>query len=166
MSVIAVIGLGYVGLPLVIEFGKQERTIGFDIALPKVESCKCGVDPSREIPDEEMQAAKYADYTADPKSLGEADIIIVAVPTPVDQAHIPDFGPLIGASRAAGQNMKKGAIVVYESTVYPGATEEICIPVLERESGMKWKKDFFVGYSPERINPGYLTTSNEYINLS
>jgi UDP-N-acetyl-D-galactosamine dehydrogenase len=152
--VIAVIGLGYVGLPLVIEFGKQERTIGFDIALPKVESCKRGVDPSRELPDEEMRAATYAEYTADPKSLGEADIIIVAVPTPVDQAHIPDFGPLIGASRAAGQNMKKGAIVVYESTVYPGATEEICIPVLERESGMKWKQDFFVGYSPERINPG------------
>jgi UDP-N-acetyl-D-galactosamine dehydrogenase len=151
---VAVIGLGYVGLPLVIEFGKQERTIGFDISLPKVESCKRGVDPSRELPDEEMQAATYAEYTADPKSLGEADIIIVAVPTPVDQAHIPDFGPLIGASRAAGQNMKKGAIVVYESTVYPGATEEICIPVLERESGMKWKQDFFVGYSPERINPG------------
>jgi UDP-N-acetyl-D-galactosamine dehydrogenase len=154
MSVIAVIGLGYVGLPLVIEFGKQERTIGFDIALSKVESCKRGIDPSRELPDEEMQAATHAEYTADPKSLGEADIIIVAVPTPVDQAHIPDFGPLIGASRAVGQNMKKGAIVVYESTVYPGATEEICIPVLERESGMKWKQDFFVGYSPERINPG------------
>ena len=154
MKVVAVVGLGYVGLPLVIEFGKQERTIGFDIALPKVESCKRGVDPSRELPDEEMRAATYAEYTADPKSLGEADIIIVAVPTPVDEAHIPDFGPLIGASRAAGQNMKKGAIVVYESTVYPGATEEICIPVLERESGMKWKQDFFVGYSPERINPG------------
>jgi UDP-N-acetyl-D-galactosamine dehydrogenase len=152
--IVAIIGLGYVGLPLVIEFGKQERTIGFDIALPKVESCKRGVDPSRELPDEEMRAATYAEYTADPKSLAEADIIIVAVPTPVDQAHIPDFGPLIGASRAAGQNMKKGAIVVYESTVYPGATEEICIPVLERESGMKWKQDFFVGYSPERINPG------------
>jgi UDP-N-acetyl-D-galactosamine dehydrogenase len=152
--IVAIIGLGYVGLPLVIEFGKQERTIGFDIALPKVESCKRGVDPSRELPDEEMRAATYAEYTADPKSLGEADIIIVAVPTPVDQAHIPDFGPLIGASRAAGQNMKKGAIVVYESTVYPGATEEICIPVLERESGRKWKQDFFVGYSPERINPG------------
>lgn len=154
MSVIAVIGLGYVGLPLVIEFGKHERTIGFDIALPKVESCKRGIDPSRELPDEEMRAAVHAEYTADPKMLAEAGIIIVAVPTPVDQAHIPDFGPLIGASRAAGQNMKKGAIVVYESTVYPGATEEVCIPVLERESGMKWKQDFFVGYSPERINPG------------
>jgi UDP-N-acetyl-D-galactosamine dehydrogenase len=154
MNVIAVIGLGYVGLPLVIEFGKTKRVIGFDIALSKVESCKRGVDPSRELPDDEMRTATHAEYTADPKSLGEADIIIVAVPTPVDEAHIPDFGPLIGASRAAGQNMKKGAIVVYESTVYPGATEEICIPVLERESGMKWKQDFFVGYSPERINPG------------
>jgi UDP-N-acetyl-D-galactosamine dehydrogenase len=146
--------LGYVGLPLVIEFGKTERVIGFDISVPKVESCQRGVDPSRELPDEEMAAAKFAEYTADPKLLAEADIIIVAVPTPVDEAHIPDFGPLIGASQAAGQHMKKGAIVVYESTVYPGATEEICIPVLEKESGMKWQQDFFVGYSPERINPG------------
>ncbi|WIM06131.1 MAG: nucleotide sugar dehydrogenase [Candidatus Nitricoxidivorans perseverans] len=154
MSIVAVIGLGYVGLPLVIEFGKQSRTIGFDIAAMKVESCKRGVDPSRELPDSEMRAARFAEYSDDPKVLAEADIIIVAVPTPVDEAHIPDFGPLIGASRAAGQNMKKGAIVVYESTVYPGATEEVCIPVLERESGMKWKQDFFVGYSPERINPG------------
>jgi UDP-N-acetyl-D-galactosamine dehydrogenase len=154
MSIIAVIGLGYVGLPLVIEFGKTERVIGFDIATAKVDSCQRGIDPSRELPDEEMKAATHAEYTADPNLLGEADIIIVAVPTPVDQAHIPDFGPLIGASKAAGLHMKKGAIVVYESTVYPGATEEICIPVLERESGLKWKQDFFVGYSPERINPG------------
>jgi UDP-N-acetyl-D-galactosamine dehydrogenase len=154
LNAIAVVGLGYVGLPLVIEFGKTGRVIGFDISVAKVESCQRGVDPSREIPDEEMVAATHAEYTSDPRSLGEADIIIVAVPTPVDEAHIPDFGPLIGASRAAGQNMKKGAIVVYESTVYPGATEEICIPVLERESGMTWKQDFFVGYSPERINPG------------
>jgi UDP-N-acetyl-D-galactosamine dehydrogenase len=119
-----------------------------------VESCQRGIDPSRELPGEEMQAAKFAEYSADPKILAEADIIIIAVPTPVDEAHIPDFNPLIGASRSAGQNMKKGVIVVYESTVYPGATEEVCIPVLERESGMKWKEDFFVGYSPERINPG------------
>jgi UDP-N-acetyl-D-galactosamine dehydrogenase len=138
----------------VIEFGKIGRAIGFDISVAKVESCQRGVDPSREIPDEEMVAATHAEYTADPKFLGEADIVLVAVPTPVDQAHFPDFGPLIGASQVAGQNMKKGAIIVYESTVYPGATEEICIPVLERESGMKWKQDFFVGYSPERINPG------------
>lgn len=154
MTIVAVVGLGYVGLPLVIEFGKLSRTIGFDIAVPKVESCQRGVDPSRELLDEEMTAAVHAEYSADPKCLADADIIIIAVPTPVDSAHIPDFGPLIGASRSAGQNMKKGAVVVYESTVYPGATEDICIPILERESGMKWKEDFFVGYSPERINPG------------
>jgi UDP-N-acetyl-D-galactosamine dehydrogenase len=151
---IAVIGLGYVGLPLAVEFGKHSRTIGFDIAVPKVEACRRGTDPSRELADEEMRLAVHAEYTADPKMLGEADIIIVAVPTPVDQAHMPDFTPLVGASRSVGQNMKKGATVVFESTVYPGATEEVCIPVLERESGMQWKRDFFVGYSPERINPG------------
>ncbi len=154
MTVIAVIGLGYVGLPLVIEFGKHFRTIGFDISLPKVASCVRGVDPSRELSCDEMQASPFAVYTADPGLLAEADIIIVAVPTPVDNAHIPDFHPLIGASASAGKNMKTGAIVVYESTVYPGATEEVCIPVLEKESGLKWKEDFFVGYSPERINPG------------
>lgn len=154
MKVIAVIGLGYVGLPLVVEFGKLGRTIGFDISQAKVDSCKRGVDPSRELPDDEMAAATYAEYSSDAKVLSEADVIIVAVPTPVDEAHIPDFTPLIGASKSAGANLKKGAVVVYESTVYPGATEEICIPVLERESGLKWKQDFFVGYSPERINPG------------
>ena len=154
MSVVAVIGLGYVGLPLVVEFGKHFRTIGFDIAVTKVESCKRGVDPSRELSDEEMRASPHAVYTADASMLAEADMIVVAVPTPVDEAHIPDFRPLIGSSTSVGRNMKKGAVVVFESTVYPGATEEVCIPVLERESGMKWKQDFFVGYSPERINPG------------
>ena len=154
MTVVAVIGLGYVGLPLVVEFGKHFRTIGFDIAVSKVESCLKGVDPSRELSDEELSASSHAVYTADPSMLAEADIIIVAVPTPVDNAHIPDFRPLIGSSTSVGRHMKKGAIVVYESTVYPGATEEVCIPVLERESGLKWKQDFFVGYSPERINPG------------
>ncbi|MGC2166030.1 MAG: nucleotide sugar dehydrogenase [Gallionella sp.] len=151
---IAVIGLGYVGLPLVIEFGKHERTIGFDISFDKVESCRCGRDPSREISETEMRASSYAEYTSDAAKLSEADYIIVAVPTPVDEAHRPDFKPLISASASAGKHMKHGAVVVYESTVYPGATEEVCIPVLERESGMKWKRDFFVGYSPERINPG------------
>ena len=154
MSVVAVIGLGYVGLPLVVEFGKHVRTIGFDIALPKVESCLRGVDPSRELSDEDMRASTHAVYTADPTMLAEADFIVVAVPTPVDSAHIPDFRPLIGSSTSVGRHMKKGVTVVYESTVYPGATEEVCIPVLERESGMVWRKDFFVGYSPERINPG------------
>ena len=154
MSVVAVIGLGYVGLPLVVEFGKHVRTIGFDIALPKVESCLRGVDPSRELSDEDMRASTHAVSTADPTMLAEADFIVVAVPTPVDSAHIPDFRPLIGSSTSVGRHMKKGVTVVYESTVYPGATEEVCIPVLERESGMVWRKDFFVGYSPERINPG------------
>ncbi len=154
MNTLAIIGLGYVGLPLVVEFGKQIRTIGFDIAKHKVQACQRGTDPSRELTDAEVQAATHAVYTDDPTMLAEADVIIVAVPTPVDDAHIPDFRPLIGSSTSVGRHMKKGAIVVYESTVYPGATEEVCIPVLERESGMKWKQDFFVGYSPERINPG------------
>ena len=154
MSVIAVIGLGYVGLPLAVEFGKHARTIGFDIATDKVAACQRGTDPSRELPDEEMAAAKHCVYTSDPALLAEADVIIVAVPTPVDEAKIPDFGPLLGASASAGKHMKRGVTIVFESTVYPGATEEVCIPVLERESGMKWKQDFFVGYSPERINPG------------
>ena len=154
MSTVAVIGLGYVGLPLVVAFGTKMRTIGFDISLAKVEACQRGVDPSRELEDAEVRAARHAIYTADPKLLSEADMIVVAVPTPVDGACIPDFRPLIGASTSVGRNMKKGAIVIYESTVYPGATEEVCIPVLERESGLRWKTDFFVGYSPERINPG------------
>ncbi len=154
MNTLAVIGLGYVGLPLVIEFGKHVRTIGFDIAQHKVDACLRGTDPSRELSDAQMAEAVHAVYTSDPKALGEADMIIVAVPTPVDDAHIPDFRPLVGASTSVGRHLKKGAIVVYESTVYPGATEEVCIPVLEKESGLKWKQDFFVGYSPERINPG------------
>jgi len=154
MTTVAVIGLGYVGLPLVVEFGKHGRTIGFDIHVGKVAACRAVTDPSRELSDMQMAEAVHAEYTSDGALLAEADIIIVAVPTPVDQAHIPDFKPLIGASTSAGRHLKKGAIVVYESTVYPGATEEVCIPVLERESGLKWKQDFFVGYSPERINPG------------
>jgi UDP-N-acetyl-D-galactosamine dehydrogenase len=154
MTIVAIVGLGYVGLPLVIEFGKLGRTIGFDIVADKVAKCRAGTDPSREIPDAEMQAARFAEYTSDATSLAQADVVIVAVPTPVDNAKSPDFGPLIGASRAIGPHLKAGAIVVYESTVYPGATEEVCIPELERTSGLQWKKDFFVGYSPERINPG------------
>lgn len=151
---VAVVGLGYVGLPLVIEFGKRLRTIGFDIVEDKVKKCQAGVDPSREIPDEEMRLARNATYTTDASALRDADFILVAVPTPVDEAHIPDFGPLIGASRSIGPYLKHGVIVVFESTVYPGATEEVCIPILEQSSGLEWKKDFWVGYSPERINPG------------
>jgi len=151
---VAVVGLGYVGLPLVIEFGKRIRTIGFDIFEEKVKKCQSGSDPSQEIPDEEIRLAHKAIYTNDPSSLGEADFILVAVPTPIDEARIPDFRPLISASTNIGPYLKPGVVVIYESTVYPGATEEICIPVLEQSSGMKWKKDFWVGYSPERINPG------------
>ena len=151
---VAVIGLGYVGLPLVVEFGKHMRTIGFDVVADKVEKCRAGNDPSREIPSAEMALAQHAEFTSDPRALRAADFVLVAVPTPVDAAHIPDFSPLISASRTLGAHLKRGATVVYESTVYPGATEEVCIPVLEAASGLKWKTDFFVGYSPERINPG------------
>jgi UDP-N-acetyl-D-galactosamine dehydrogenase len=154
LHTVAVIGLGYVGLPLVVEFGKHGRTIGFDIVAEKVARCRDGKDPSREIPDSEMALATHAEYTSDPAALRDADFILIAVPTPVDSAHIPDFGPLLGATESVGPHLKRGATVIYESTVYPGATEEVCIPVLERSSGMKWKRDFFVGYSPERINPG------------
>jgi UDP-N-acetyl-D-glucosamine/UDP-N-acetyl-D-galactosamine dehydrogenase len=154
MVTVAVVGLGYVGLPLVVEFGKQVRTIGFDIDVDKVGLCRSGSDPSREIPDADMRAATFAEYHSDPACLRDADYILVAVPTPVDVARIPDLTPLRGASRVIGENLKPGAIVVFESTVYPGATEEACIPVIEKHSGRKWKKDFFVGYSPERINPG------------
>jgi UDP-N-acetyl-D-glucosamine/UDP-N-acetyl-D-galactosamine dehydrogenase len=154
MDTVAVIGLGYVGLPLVVEFGKTRRTIGFDIAHDRIEACRSGRDPSREIPNAEMRLAVHAEYTSEPALLREADILIVAVPTPVDAAHIPDFGPLLSASHAIGPHLKPGATVVYESTVYPGATEEVCIPALEAASGGRWQRDFFVGYSPERINPG------------
>lgn len=154
MSTIAVIGLGYVGFPLAVEFGKVRETIGFDLSEEKVESYRQCVDPTGELPDDEIRAASKLTVTTDARLIGEADYIIVAVPTPIDEARRPDFGPLVSASRTVGQNMKKGAIVVYESTVYPGATEERCIPVLEEYSGFKWKQDFHVGYSPERINPG------------
>jgi len=154
MSVVAVVGLGYVGLPLAVEFGKQGRTIGFDLSMAKIESYRRFVDPTGEVSTDELKASKHLEATSDPVALREADFIVVAVPTPVDDAHQPDFSPLVGASASVGKNMKRGAIVVYESTVYPGATEEVCIPVLEKHSGMKWKQDFHVGYSPERINPG------------
>jgi len=154
MTVIAVIGLGYVGLPLAVEFGKKYRTIGFDLSREKVEAYRSHFDPTGEVSAADFEVAKKFSATTDPAALREADVIVVAVPTPVDEAHQPDFRPLVGASESAGRHMKRGATVVYESTVYPGATEEICIPVLERASGMKWKQDFHVGYSPERINPG------------
>jgi UDP-N-acetyl-D-galactosamine dehydrogenase len=154
MQVIAVVGLGYVGLPLAVEFGKKVRTIGFDLLPDKVAAYRRHVDPTGEVSTDDLKAAHLLEATIDPARLAEADFIIVAVPTPIDSAHQPDFSPLVGASITVGRHMKKGVTVVYESTVYPGATEEICIPLLERESGLTWKQDFFVGYSPERINPG------------
>ena len=154
MTIVAVVGLGYVGLPLAVEFGKTSRTIGFDLSANKIANYKKFIDPTGEVSSEGLKAACYLEVGSDPKALAEADFIIVAVPTPVDDAHQPDFRPLIGSSESVGKNLKRGATVVFESTVYPGATEEICIPIIEKHSGMKWKKDFFVGYSPERINPG------------
>jgi UDP-N-acetyl-D-galactosamine dehydrogenase len=153
-EVIAVVGLGYVGLPLAVEFGKKSKTIGFDLSASKIENYKKFIDPTGEVSTEQLKAAQYLDVTTDPSALAQADYIVVAVPTPVDIAHNPDFTPLAGASKTVGKHMKRGAIVVFESTVYPGATEEVCIPIMEKESGMKWKEDFHVGFSPERINPG------------
>jgi len=154
MSTVAVVGLGYVGLPLAVAFGRKLRTIGFDLSAEKVENYRRHLDPTGEVSGEELRAATQLTVTTDPAQLAAADIVVVAVPTPVDTVRQPDFGPLVGASTTVGKHMKKGATVVYESTVYPGATEEVCIPVLERNSGMTWLKDFNVGYSPERINPG------------
>jgi UDP-N-acetyl-D-galactosamine dehydrogenase len=153
-TIVAVVGLGYVGLPLAVEFGKKYRTIGYDLAEAKIASYQNYCDPTGEVSSEDLRAATFLEFTADPSRLASADFVIVAVPTPVDKAHIPDFSPLVGSSTTVGKNMKQGATVVYESTVYPGATEEVCISVLEQHSGLKWKTDFHVGYSPERINPG------------
>jgi UDP-N-acetyl-D-galactosamine dehydrogenase len=154
MTTIAIVGLGYVGLPLAVEFGKKYKTIGLDLSASKIESYLRHVDPTGEVSTENLKASTQFFPTTDASALKEADFIIVAVPTPVDEAHNPDFSPLVGSSTAVGKNLKPGATVVFESTVYPGATEEVCIPLIEQHSGLTWKKDFFVGYSPERINPG------------
>ena len=153
-SVIAVIGLGYVGLPLAVEFGQKYKTIGYDLSENKIEKLRKFIDPTGELDSSRIKESSHLLFTDDPEQISSADFIIIAVPTPVDEAKIPDFEPLKQASIDVGKYMKKGATVVYESTVYPGATEEICIPVLEANSGMKWKNDFNVGYSPERVNPG------------
>ena len=153
-TVVAVVGLGYVGLPLAVEFGKKYRTLGYDLSEAKIASYRNHCDPTGEVSPESLKAATKLTVSTDPAVISEADIIVVAVPTPVDEAHIPDFSPLVSSSTTVGRHMKKGAIVVYESTVYPGATEEVCIPLLEQHSGMKWRQDFHVGYSPERVNPG------------
>ena len=153
-DVVAVVGLGYVGLQLAVAFGMRQRTIGVDLSARKVESYRNHIDPTGEVSTEQLRAAQWLSVGCDPAELQLADFIVVAVPTPVDSAHNPDFSALAGASAAVGRHMRRGATVIYESTVYPGATEEICIPILERHSGLRWKEDFHVGFSPERINPG------------
>ncbi len=154
MKIVSVIGLGYVGLPLAVELGRQFETIGFDISARRVDELKRGHDTTGELTEREMAAASRLRFSCEISDLSVVDIHVIAVPTPVDDAHQPDFKPLISASRAVGRVMKPGATVVFESTVYPGATEEVCVPELEKASGLQWKRDFFVGYSPERINPG------------
>ena len=163
MKKIAVIGLGYVGLPLAVEFAKKRKVIGFDISQKRVDELNLGHDPTLEVEDDELQEvlikkgnnhAHGLVLTTQLTDLNDAQIFVVAVPTPTDKNNRPDLTPLIKASETVGKVLKKNDIVVYESTVYPGATEEDCVPVLEKVSGMTFNKDFFVGYSPERINPG------------
>lgn len=151
---IAIIGLGYVGLPLAVEFGKKVDTIGFDINLERIHELQSGTDHTLEVSDEELASATRLSYSADMDELKDCNFFIVTVPTPIDAYKQPDLTPLIKASTAIGGILKAGDIVVYESTVYPGATEEVCIPVLESVSDLKFNEDFFAGYSPERINPG------------
>lgn len=151
---IAIIGLGYVGLPLAVEFGKKRRVLGFDINVARINELRRGTDSTLEVSPEGLQAAEYLKYSHQLDDLKECRIFIVTVPTPVDKANRPDMTPLIKASETVGKVLSDGALVIYESTVYPGATEEVCVPVLEKFSGKKFNQDFFCGYSPERINPG------------
>ena len=151
---IAIIGLGYVGLPLAVEFGKKRATIGFDINVERIKELRSGADHTLECSPEQLRSAVYLQYSHNLEDLRASKIFIVTVPTPVDQANRPDMTPLIKASQTVGAVLKAGDVVIYESTVYPGATEEVCVPELERLSGLKFNQDFFCGYSPERINPG------------
>jgi UDP-N-acetyl-D-galactosamine dehydrogenase len=151
---LALVGLGYVGMPIAHAYAKKGiNVIGFDLNKEKIELYKSGVDPTNEVGDEEIKNTKIQ-FTADETELKKAKFIIVAVPTPVNTDHTPDLTPVIGASEIVGRNLTPGSIVVYQSTVYPGCTEDVCIPILEKESGLVCGKDFKVGYSPERINPG------------
>jgi len=151
---IAIIGLGYVGLPLAVEFGKTRPVIGFDINKKRIAELTGGEDNTLEVSPEELMLAKHLEYSAESSVLNNAQIYIVTVPTPIDSVNRPDLTPLIKASEMVGKSLKKGNIVIYESTVYPGCTEEVCVPVLEKNSGLKFNQDFYCGYSPERINPG------------
>ena len=159
---IAIVGLGYVGLPLAVAYGQRRRTIGFDLNEEKLAHYRAGRDPSGEVEPDQLAKARHLEYTSDPAELSEASVIIVVVPTPIDAARRPDLGPLEGACRTVGQYLKPGTTVVFESTVYPGCTEEVCVPILEEHSGLHWAggpqaqagEGFHLGYSPERINPG------------
>jgi UDP-N-acetyl-D-galactosamine dehydrogenase len=151
---LAIIGLGYVGLPLAVEFGKKRQVVGFDINQKRIDELKSGNDFTLETTAEELHDAKYLSYTTNLEDLRDCTCFIVTVPTPIDEHKRPDLTPLIKASESVGRVLKKGDIVIYESTVYPGATEDDCVPVLEKFSGLKFNQDFFCGYSPERINPG------------
>ena len=163
-KIIAVVGLGYVGLPLALAFAGKYRTVGFDLSETKIESYRRHIDPSGEVESSAFEAVDgKLTFTNDGAELAKADFIIVAVPTPVDVAHVPDLEPLRKASAIVGAHLKRGATVIYESTVYPGATEEVCVPVLEATSGLKWRQDFAIGYSPERINPGDKTRTLQTI---
>lgn len=150
---LSLVGLGYVGMPIAVSFAKKVSVVGFDLNAKKIELYKSGVDPTNEVGDEAIKATTV-DFTADETKLREAKFHIVAVPTPVNDDHTPDLTPVEGASKILGRNLTKGSVVVFESTVYPGVTEEVCVPILERESGLKYGVDFKIGYSPERINPG------------
>ena len=152
---ISLVGLGYVGMPIAVSFSKKAEVIGFDINQSKIELYQQGIDPTREVGNEAIKACSV-DFTSDESRLREARFHIVAVPTPVNPDHTPDLSPVLGASAILGRNLVPGSIVVYESTVYPGCTEEDCLPILEELSGLKMGVDFKLGYSPERINPGYL----------
>ena len=163
---IAVIGLGYVGLPLAVEFGKIVNTKGFDINKLRVEELLKGFDSTRELDFEDIKASKFLEITTDPQDLRDCNIFIVTVPTPIDRNNTPDLRPLVRASEAIAQLLKQDDIVIYESTVYPGATEEVCVPVLEKHSGLKFNQNFFCGYSPERINPGDKTHSVTTIKVT
>lgn len=151
---LGVVGLGYVGLPLAVEFGKHYETIGFDINSARVSELRAGHDHTLEVEDEELTQAIRLSYTDNLNDIASCNAYVVTVPTPVDKYNRPDLTPLIKASESLGKVIKKGDVVIYESTVYPGATEDDCIPVIERISGLKFNQDFFAGYSPERINPG------------
>ncbi|WP_409337990.1 nucleotide sugar dehydrogenase [Curvibacter microcysteis] len=154
MQKIAVIGLGYVGLPLAVEFGKVRPVLGFDINAARIAELRGGKDSTLEVSPEDLSAAPYLDYSSDPAQLADCGIFIVTVPTPIDNANRPDLTPIIKASETVGRAMRAGAVVIYESTVYPGCTEEVCVPILEKHSGLRFNEGFFCGYSPERINPG------------